>query len=293
VGCSVIIPVHNRAQLIGRAIRSVMAQSYQDWELIVVDDGSTDQTGAAVAELVSERVRYVRKEVNSGAAASRNHGVALARHSLITFLDSDDEVAPDWLEKMLAERERSGAEVVCCGLSEYDASGNLKVTLLPRDLGPMFDHCVGRFTRGSDYLLPKTLFLAVGGFDASLPSGQHTELAMRLVPHLKQHGLKVANVFAPLVRVNIHTGARIRTNWRAMRDGHAKVVSKHRQLFEKDRRLMANYLSIAGVCSVRTKEFEQAKRHFRVALVADPWRPVRWARFLASQVPGLRSRLWR
>jgi glycosyltransferase involved in cell wall biosynthesis len=292
VGCSVVIPVHNRAHLVGRAIRSVLAQSYTDWELIVVDDGSSDGTEEVARGFVSDRVRYVRKETNSGAADSRNRGAALATHPLLTFLDSDDEATPEWLEKMVAERERRGAYVVCCGQSEFDPDGRFKRSLLPHDMGPLFDHCVGTFMRGSDYLLPKEAFLAVGGFDASLPSGQHTELAMRLVPYLQARGLSVANIFEPLVWVHIHSGARIRTNWSAMRDGHARVVGKHRQLFEKDRQMMANYLSIAGVCSVRTQQFDEAKRHFRSAIEADPWRPVRWARLLVAQLPLLRSRVW-
>lgn len=275
-----------------RAIQSVLRQTYADWELIVVDDGSSDGTEQAIAKFVSERVRYVKRETNRGAASSRNLGASLAQHELLTFLDSDDEATPDWLEKLTFERTRAGAAVVCCGLSEYDAEGRLLSTQLPRDMGELFDHCVGRFTHGSDYLLPKELFMAVGGFDASLPSGQHTELAMRLVPYLTQHGLRVANVFEPLIHVHIHRGARIRTNWAAMRDGHAEVVRKHRRLFEKDRRLMANYLSIAGVCSVRTGQYAQAKGHFRSALVADPWRPVRWVRLLVAQLPGVRSRFW-
>lgn len=292
MGCSVVIPVHNRERLVVRAIQSVLQQTYLDWELIVVDDGSTDATPQAVAAFVSDRVRYVRREVNGGAAASRNLGASMARHELITFLDSDDQATPNWLGRMIAERTRAGAEVACGGHNYYDAQGRFLYTDLPRDMGPLFDHCVGRFMHGSDYMVPRALFEELGGFDVSLASGQHTEFSMRLVPHLLKHGLGLANVFEPLVHIHIHAGARIRTNWAAMRDGHAGVVGKHRQLFEKDRRMMANYLSIAGVCSVRTQRYAEAKGYFRSALAADPWRPIRWARLIVAQVPGLRSRLW-
>lgn len=92
---SIVIPTHNRAALLPRAIRSALAATQPGDEIIVVDDGSVDETPAAIAEF-ADRVRYVRTE-NRGVGAARNHGVSLATRPLITFLDSDDECFPDRL----------------------------------------------------------------------------------------------------------------------------------------------------------------------------------------------------
>jgi glycosyltransferase involved in cell wall biosynthesis len=93
---SVIIPTYNRAALVPRAIRSALGATREDDEIIVVDDGSVDDTAAAVAPF-RDRVRYIRTE-NGGVGAARNRGVRLATRPLVTFLDSDDEYFPDKLE---------------------------------------------------------------------------------------------------------------------------------------------------------------------------------------------------
>ena len=93
---SIILPTYNRADTLPRAIASVLAQSFGDWELIVVDDGSTDNT-AAIAENIDPRIRLVR-QVNGGCYVARNHGIRVSTGKFITFLDSDDEWLPHYLE---------------------------------------------------------------------------------------------------------------------------------------------------------------------------------------------------
>jgi glycosyltransferase involved in cell wall biosynthesis len=104
---TVVIPVYNRAKLVGRAIQSVLDQTMRAAQLIVVDDGSTDKT-AEVCREYSWSVQYVWQR-NSGASAARNAGIRLAGHPWIAFLDSDDYFAPSHLERMtIAIRETSG-----------------------------------------------------------------------------------------------------------------------------------------------------------------------------------------
>jgi len=95
---SVIIPTFNRASLIGRAIKSVLAQSYPNFEIIVVDNASSDNTAEVVSSIVDARIKFIRHSVNKGPAASRNTGLNNSRGDFITFLDSDDE----WLPEKLA-----------------------------------------------------------------------------------------------------------------------------------------------------------------------------------------------
>ena len=101
---SVVIPTYNRAGTVGRAIASALAQTDQDREIIVVDDGSTDATAAVVARL-GDAVRYVRQE-NRGVAAARNRGIREARGAYVAFLDSDDEWLPEKLDRQVTVLER-------------------------------------------------------------------------------------------------------------------------------------------------------------------------------------------
>ena len=98
---SVVLPTYNRAPLLGRSIRSVLGQSYEDFELVVVDDGSTDGTAEVVAAFGDPRVRYVALGRNAGAGAARNVGIRLARGKFLAFQDSDDEWLPSKLAKQM------------------------------------------------------------------------------------------------------------------------------------------------------------------------------------------------
>ena len=111
---SVIIPAYNARHYIGAAIQSVQAQTFRNFEVIVIDDASTDDTAAIVEGFcsVDPRVRYAQMARNSGPAASRNRGLALARGEWIALLDADDQFAPGRLETLLSLAHDTEAEVV-------------------------------------------------------------------------------------------------------------------------------------------------------------------------------------
>lgn len=103
---SVVIPVFNRAQVLEQAIRSVLAQTCQDFEIVVIDDGSHDQPEKTVARVGDPRVRIIRQD-NQGGAAARNHGFDEARGRFVALLDSDDRFLPHHLENMRALLENA------------------------------------------------------------------------------------------------------------------------------------------------------------------------------------------
>ncbi len=105
---SVIIPTYNRAELLPRALDSVVGQTYTDWEIVLIDDGSTDETSDVVrdyADRLGERLVAVRQS-NKGSSASRNRGIEVSRGRFVAFLDSDDEFLPTKLERQLTLFDR-------------------------------------------------------------------------------------------------------------------------------------------------------------------------------------------
>src|SRR4051812_24472999 len=100
---SIIIPTYNRAAYLGAAIASVRAQTFADWELIVVDDGSTDETAAMLDELSDPRIRVLRIGHSGSESITRNAGLRLAEGEWVAFLDSDDLWVPEKLERQLAQ----------------------------------------------------------------------------------------------------------------------------------------------------------------------------------------------
>lgn len=98
---SVIIPTYNRASIINRAISSVQNQTYKNFEIIIVDDASTDNTREGVCSINDNRITYYKLNINSGGATARNKGIELSKGEFVAFLDSDDEWQPNMLESCL------------------------------------------------------------------------------------------------------------------------------------------------------------------------------------------------
>ena len=142
---SIIMPSYNTALYIRETIQSVLDQTNQNWELIIVDDCSTDNTDEIVDSIKDERIRYLKNEKNSGAAVSRNRALREAKGRWIAFLDSDDLWMPEKLEKQISFMEKNGYSFSYTNYEEIDVEGKktgVKVT------GPkkvtktgMFNYC--------------------------------------------------------------------------------------------------------------------------------------------------------
>lgn len=124
---SIIMPSYNCGKFVEEAIRSVQAQTYKNWEIIFVDDCSTDDSLKRVQTLqaADNRIRIYRNVVNSGAAISRNHALLEAKGRYIAFLDSDDLWEPTKLEKQVRFMEENGYAFSYTGYQEIDSEGNL------------------------------------------------------------------------------------------------------------------------------------------------------------------------
>lgn len=126
---SVVIPLFDKAATIERAVRSVLAQTHQDFELVVVDDGSTDGGGAVVRAIGDPRVRLVEQQ-NRGVSAARNAGVERARAELLAFLDADDEWEPEFLETVFTLRRRFPAAGVFATGYRIRRGGHVQTNIL-------------------------------------------------------------------------------------------------------------------------------------------------------------------
>lgn len=123
---SIIMPAYNCEKLIGKSIDSVLMQSYTNWELITVDDCSTDGTAEVIKKYAAEdgRIRYFKNDKNSGAAVTRNNALEYAAGRYIAFLDSDDLWRSDKLEKQVEFMRKNGYSFTCTAYDKIDESGN-------------------------------------------------------------------------------------------------------------------------------------------------------------------------
>ena len=143
---SIIMPSYNTGRFIAESIESVQAQTYTNWELIIVDDCSTDDTDAVVAQYCKDtRIRYLKNEKNSGAAVSRNYALREARGKWIAFLDSDDLWEPEKLCKQIAFMENNGYHFSYANYIEIDESSvpNGKLVTGPKRITRqgMYNYC--------------------------------------------------------------------------------------------------------------------------------------------------------
>jgi len=176
---SVIIPTFNRFDFLKEAIDSVLRQAYRDFELIVVDDGSTDGTTAYLRSLGGS-IRYIRQE-NAGPATARNRGVAMARGRYVAFLDSDDL----WQKNKLAVQvsEMKAHDVTVSYTDEIWIRKGVRVNPKKKHSkysGWIFEHCLPLcIVSPSSVMMQREFFDAVGGFDEKLPVCEDYDLWLR------------------------------------------------------------------------------------------------------------------
>jgi glycosyltransferase involved in cell wall biosynthesis len=179
---SVVIPTYNRSSFVKEAIASVLLQTFADFELIIIDDGSSDDTHDAVLSFDDARLIYERQD-NKGVSAARNRGVNLARGDKIAFLDSDDLWLPRKLEMQLAFL-KSASEIVICQTEELWERHGRRVNPMKKHKkcsGWIFRECLPLcIVSPSAVMMKKTVFEDVGGFDESFPACEDYDLWLRL-----------------------------------------------------------------------------------------------------------------
>jgi len=221
---SVVIPTYNHAHLLGRALVSALTQTFQDVEVIVVDDASEDGTAEVIARLGDPRLRLLRRSRHEGAARAWNAAIAEARGEWIAFLDSDDEWLPEKLARQLA-CARNAASVIYCRYYRQNTDG-ARALLPTRPLaeGDVLDELLARTAvpTTSGYVVRRCALLEVGGFDETLASGQDYNLLLKLasVSH------RFAAVQEPLFIKHNHSGRQIRTDAIAKLTG-ARAIDRH------------------------------------------------------------------
>ncbi|MBK8402057.1 MAG: glycosyltransferase [Propionivibrio sp.] len=216
---SVVVPTYNHAQFIGHALASVCAQTFTNWEAIVVNNFSTDDTESIVASMVDPRISLVSFANNGVIAASRNHGVGLARGEFVAFLDSDDCWYPRKLERCL-KMMTLGYDLVCHGelwVSERIGGRRKREVLYGPEARASFDALLfdGNCISTSAVVVRRRLLEAVCGFDESnaLITAEDYHLWLKLA----RAGAKIGFVREVLGEFRIHDGNNSKSALRNMR----------------------------------------------------------------------------
>ena len=179
---SVIVPLYNKEKTIKQALESVLSQSYDDWEIVVVDDGSSDASEDAVLSMKHPLIRLI-SQGNAGVSAARNRGIREAKGEFVAFLDSDDEWRPEYLDSMVRLVEKyPQCDVFVSNYEFHKADGRIEKTIINK---LPFDGEEGELTNyfevascghppmwTSAVMVRKSAIEAVGGFPTGIRSGE-------------------------------------------------------------------------------------------------------------------------
>ncbi len=264
---SVIIATYNRANMIDRAVESVLNQSYDDFEIVIVDDGSTDNTEEVIRQIHNNNIKYFQLSENKGQAFARNYGVEMAQGNFITFLDSDDYY---YDKNVLSKIVLHTKDYDVISFSKYCIEKNgerffeeSKIT------GDAFEylmqhplHYIGK----PPYAVNRKLFLDSNGFDTNLSWGEAIPFWRRLFAT----GAKLGIVNDIGYVVVVHSNSRVSTGGnrdrktakKSMHDAYLKAFRENPNYFENHKVIKSIWLILLFKTSKSMRNFYLMKNYF-------------------------------
>ncbi len=281
---SVIIPTYNRASLLPRAIKSVLNQTFKDFELIIVDDCSTDNTEEVVEEFQKKdkRIKYLRLKKNSGAPAHpRNVGIKNSQGKYIAFLDNDDEWLPEKLEKQLNLFEKTnnpklgfvGGNVL---IVEENRIKEYKVPKCGDNFQNFLSNCLIKST--SSVMIRKIVLEDVNLFDESLESTDDWEMWIRI-----SQKYDFDFVSEPIFKYYFHQQNLSRSkNFLEKIKDNKYIIEKHKAIYKKYPLRKSIMIRRVGVLYLLNGDLKEARRHFFKAIKIAPWYLRNWVNLIVS-----------
>jgi glycosyltransferase involved in cell wall biosynthesis len=278
---SVIIITYNRAHLLGAAMTSVLNQTFQDFELIVVDDASQDNTADVVRSFRDDRIRYIRHDTNKRVAGARNTGLQNSMGEYIAFLDDDDEWLPEKLQRQVDLLDSCSPVVggVYTGFIQVDRStGKTLMRIVPSKRGIIFEdmfieNCIGT---ASVVLLRKKCFAKIGLFDENISYGEDYDMWLRI-----SREFQFEYIIDSLLKYYVHDN-KLSTNYEAMIRGMETIYKKYEQFFALDKkRYSSRYLEL-GVACCRSGDAQKGRKAFLTGIKLNPFDLRNYFNFLLS-----------
>jgi glycosyltransferase involved in cell wall biosynthesis len=278
---SIIIPTYNRAKSLGAAIQSILDQTYQDFEVIIVDDYSSDNTERVVRGFQDQRISFIRHPENRGSGCARNTGIKRAKGRFIAFQDSDDIWLPSKLMKQIEAlseasdevgvvytgyvRRESGVEKYYPELYVEEKQNNILRQLVKGNI-------VGTPTA----IVKRECFEKVGLFDEELSNSEDWELWLRIAKDYLFIFIDEPLVIASLCYDSINR------NLKAKTASLERIFSLHEEDFNRDSRSYARHLYLTGVDYCQIGKMKDGRRLFAKSALKEPLSILPWMLILTS-----------
>jgi len=235
---SVIIPTYNRADILPRAINSILGQTYRDLDIIIIDDGSSEDIQSILQSIESGKITLIKHTENRGIAASRNAGIRASDSKYIALLDNDDEWLPEKLEKQIKLLNTAPAKTAISDTGFINIIKN-KEYFVPafeqrNKNGNIYRNIISKhFILPSTILIKRECFLSTGMLDENIPVFDDWDYFFRI---LKEYGIKSIN--EPLIRRHHHND-NVSSKIDIVLTGYSRLVEKHYTEISRDHRLLS------------------------------------------------------
>lgn len=291
VQITAVLCTYNRAERVERAVRAILDQSGCTFEVVVVDDGSSDATPAVLAAIGDPRLRVVRRR-NGGLSSARNSGAAAASGRWVVFIDDDDLARPGWLAGLVAQAADPSVGIATCGARFVTPDGAVHGIQHPARLGEPFGTAFGSTLAGT-FAVRADLLRAAGGYLDGLATRHQTELFIRLLAVAREHGVRMESVDEALVDIELRPATeRPSVNPRRLYDGTRWILARHPGAFAGNRGAASRFEAVVATNAARLGEWPAARRRFVRAVRAQPRSPAMWGRLALSVVPVAAARVW-
>lgn len=285
---SVVLPTFNRAHLLGRSVRSVLEQSYENLELIIVDDGSTDNSANVIRRLSDKRVHYVHLAENKGAPFARNIGLRMAVGRYIAFQDSDDEWSKGKLERQIEVFSDCGINVGVVYSGYWEVKNRRRIYLPRSGINPKNGNVhnlllAGNFIAGPTALVRTECFAKHGLFDERLPRLQEWELWLRISPHWEFRFID-----EPLVTAYVQPDG-ITSSPEKLVKAFELILEKHDEDFRRHSKALAHVYYLVGSQLLHSERtLAKEKIYQRQAFRIDPTK----ARYFLLALSSFLGKMW-
>ncbi len=271
---SIVIPTHNRSKYLRKAIASVLDQTFDDFELIVVDEASTDDTKEIVEDLMKrdKRIKYLRYEINSKKpSVARNRGIVVSKGEYLAFLDDDDVWLPKKLEMQIELAEKYDLDLIGCNYLLVDERDNeVGRVVFPEWIK---DNLLGALMKGVFYpnlsglMIRRDAIEYVGLIDENLTWGEDLELVIRLI----RNNAKFDFVRDFCFKYTVHTNrVSTRLNWINKARDYEYIAKKHWDFLRNHPQEFSELLRWIARAYCYGGSIEKGRRYFRESIRMNP-----------------------
>jgi glycosyltransferase involved in cell wall biosynthesis len=277
---SVIIPTYNRAHLLPDAINSVLKQTYRDFEIIVVDDGSVDNTKEVVEKFSDKRIEYIKHDRNRGVSAAFNTGIKASQGEYITIVTDDNMLFPQALEKIIQKFRQvtdPNIGVISGGIAYINEEGKILKSEIFYKTNNIFEDIL-RDTKPFFPFFKKEIFENVGLFDESLSGREDWDMLLKIAKCYKFE-------FIPeiLLKARVHKGYHLSSKSRiSLAESNLKVTLRHLDYLQKNPKLLSTKLRTAGNLFCQAGDLNQGRSLLKESIKVNPLNLLTYLYFFIS-----------